>query len=275
MIEFAVVGPLLTLIGTLVLQYATLFNAKNLINHASFMAARSGSMANARMSDIQTGYLRALVPLYKGGLNGEELAQAYASAAQDMAGNLRVEILNPTKESFDDWNDPTLQKKYGARAIPNGGLAFKNPAEIKSNSGQNLQDANLIKLKITHGYELKVPLAGTALQFMMKWMDNGKDPFVTALYNNRRIPLVSHVTLQMHSDPVEPTNPVSVPGLGNNGDATDPGFAEDPVKEPPRCITAGCTVIVDPTVPPGGSDPPLQGCPPGSVQCTPLCEAGG
>jgi Flp pilus assembly protein TadG len=52
MIEFAVVGPLLTLIGTLMLQFVSMYNAKNLVNHASFMAARAGSMANASMTSV-------------------------------------------------------------------------------------------------------------------------------------------------------------------------------------------------------------------------------
>jgi hypothetical protein len=183
MIEFTIVGPLLTLLGTLILQYSLMFNARNLVNHASFMAGRAGSMAHADLGTIQAAYARALIPLYGGGRDTAELAEAYAKASADLAGNAKVELLNPTKESFDDWNDADLQAKYGRRAIPNGGLAFKDPGDIRNNSGQNVQDANLIKLKITHGYELKVPLASTMMQFMMKWSDTGKDPYVTALYD--------------------------------------------------------------------------------------------
>lgn len=270
MIEFAVVGPLLTLIGTILLQYAMMFNAKNLVNHASFMAARAGTMQNANLDSVQTAYAKALIPLYGGGRDAAELIQAYAKAQADLAGNARIELLNPTKESFDDWSDTELQAKYGARAIPNGSLSSKDPSQIKSNSGQNIQDANLIKLKITHGYELKVPLAGTMIQFMMKTMDNNKDAFATAMYSQRRIPLVSNITMQMQSDSIEPGNPISVAGMGNNGTPTDPGFTEDPVKPPPRCITAGCTVIIDPSSPPGATNPPMLGCPPGSTTCTPL-----
>jgi hypothetical protein len=204
MIEFTIVGPVLTLLSTVILQYSMMFSAKNLINHASFMAARAGSMGNADLDKVQAAYARALITLYGGGRDSAELAEAYAKATADLAGNAKVELLNPTKESFDDWNDADLQAKYGKRAIPNGALAYKDPADVKSNSGQNIQDANLIKLKITHGYELKVPLAGTMMQFMMKWSDTGKDPYVTALYDRRRIPIVSYVTLQMQSDAWEP-----------------------------------------------------------------------
>lgn len=273
MIEFTIVGPVLTLLGTTILQYSLLFNAKNLVNHASFMAARAGSMGHADLSTIQAAYARALIPLYGGGTNSAELGKALNAATADLAGNVRIELLNPTKESFDDWNDANLQATYGKRAIPNGGLVFKNPGEIKPNSGQNVHDANLIKLKITHGYELKVPLAGTMMQFMMKWGDSGQDPFVTGLYDKRRIPVVTHVTVQMQSDALEPPNAVSVAGLGNNGNPVDPGFDEPAAKEPPRCQTIGCDVLskaptpADSTTP---TDPNAPDCPSAASSTTTL-----
>jgi Flp pilus assembly protein TadG len=283
MIEFAVVGPLLVLLGTTILQYALMFNAKNMVNHASFMAAREGSLANADLGSVRQAYARALVPLYGGGRSGRELGEALLRAQADIAVHSRIELLNPIRESFDDWADESLSQGYGGRrAIRNANLAFRDASQVGASSGQNIQDANLIKLKITHGYELKVPLASTVMQFMMRWNDSRSDPFVTALYAQRRIPLVSHVTLQMQSDPVEPGNPVSMPGQGNNGNPSDPGLPLAPPITPPNCVTAGCTVIVDPTLPPGGGapggggatgNPPLFGCPPGDPNCTPLCPA--
>src|SRR5262249_24480384 len=145
--------------------------------------------------------------------------------------------------------------------------------EIKTNSGQNIQDANLIKLKITHGYELKVPLAGSMMQFMMKWSDSGQDPYVTALYDRGRIPIVTQAMLQMQSDAWEPENPVSVAGLGNKGTPTDPGFAEPPAKDPPNCQTVGCTVMSKaptPTGPNTPTDPNNPNCPSNLVSSTTL-----
>src|SRR3569832_470103 len=84
MIEFTVVGPVLTLIGTVILQYSQLFNAKNLLNHASFMAARAGSMGHADMAAVEAAYKLALVPLYGGGLSCAELMQVYDKAFDDL-----------------------------------------------------------------------------------------------------------------------------------------------------------------------------------------------
>jgi Flp pilus assembly protein TadG len=45
MIEFAVVAPIITLLGLALLQYAMLFFAKNQINHAGFMAVLAMHLA--------------------------------------------------------------------------------------------------------------------------------------------------------------------------------------------------------------------------------------
>lgn len=251
MIEFAVVGPIITFLGLALLQYGMLFFARNHINHASFMAARAGSMGNARLSTVQDAYLKALIPLYGGGRNETELAETYSKVVADTAGNLEITLLNPTRESFDDWNDAALQKKYGARAIPNGGLSFKNPDEIKANSGQNIQDANLIKLRIMHGYAPKVPLIGQVYTKYLQWLDPKTDGFHTQLVNAGRIPVVTNVTLQMQSDPIEGGN-VSTPGMGNNGTPTDPGNPPVVNTDPPNCATMGCTTGNGPVNPGGG-----------------------
>lgn len=239
MIEFVVVGPIISLLGLSILQYGMLFFAKNQINHASFMAARAGSMGNAKLSAVRSAYAKALIPLYGGGKNETELAAAYAKATADTSAHTQIQLLNPTKESFDDWNSPVLEKKYGARAIPNGGQTFKSAGEIRSASGQNIQDANVIKLRITHGYEPKVPLVARMYQSYLKATDPKTDAFYTQLINEGRIPVVSHVTLQMQSDPVEGDN-VSTPDPGNGGTPPDPSPAPStPADPPPQCV--GCT----------------------------------
>lgn len=292
MLELAVVGPVITLLGLAVLQYGLLFFAKNQINHAGFMAARAGSMGHADLSKIRQAYERALIPLYGGGRNDAELQDAMDNVRTDLKGHIQIELLNPTKESFDDWSDPVLQRTIGngkassggdARVIPNSNLSSKNPNQIGSASGQNIQDANLIKLRITHGYEPKVPLIKLIYLVYLKWLDDGKDTFHTQLVNDGRIPIVTHVTLQMQSDAIEPDNPVSVSGPGNNGIPTtggssSPGADEgsgtpgagnndnpdgsgnggaDTGNPPPDCLTIGCTVgntSATPTDPGGGGD---------------------
>ncbi|GIZ52342.1 DUF192 domain-containing protein [Noviherbaspirillum aridicola] len=249
MVEFIVVGPILTMLGLSVLQYGMLFFAKNQVNHAGFMAARAGAMMNASVNAIEDAYVDALIPAYGGGTSAGELAEARQRARTDLTGRpdgrmLAIEMLNPTKESFDDWNDAGLQQTVGnsRRVIPNSELALRDPGRIGSQSGQSIHDANLIKLRITHAYEPKVPVAGTVFNRYLRWMDNGSNPDYSRMLSAGRIPLVTHVTLNMHSDAIEPPNPVSMPGPGNNGRPSDPGTPPANGNPPPSCLTAGCTV---------------------------------
>jgi hypothetical protein len=278
LIEFAIVGPIVTVLGLAIVQYGMLFFAKNQINYASFMAARAGAMGNAKMAAVRNAYVKALIPLFGGGRNEAELAEAYGRATRDAGANcappnkagktnrLCVEVLNPTKESFDDFNDSVLESQYGARAIPNGGQLYKSANNIGTNSGQNIQDANLIKLRITHGYEPKVWLMGLIYTKYLQWLDTKTDAYHTQLVDAGLIPVVTNVTLQMQSDPIEDDN-ASSPGPGNNGDPSDPGDPPVVHTDPPGCATMGCTAPAVPTDPGGGagggmppdSPPPCSG----------------
>jgi uncharacterized membrane protein (UPF0127 family)/uncharacterized membrane protein YgcG len=266
MVEFTVVGPVITLLGLALLQYGLLFFAHNGFNHAAFMAARAGAVGNASLASVQAAYVRALVPLYGGGRNSAELAQALARARADVAAHVRIELLNPSRASFDDWNDPALQRALGQgrRVIPNANQAFKNPAEVRPRSGQNIEDANLIRLRITQGYASPVPLVRQIYNQYLRWQDPGTDAFRTQLLADGRIPIVTHVTLQMQSDAIEPDSPSTQPagaqggspgGGSGNGDPGGPsgsggsGGGADP-SEPDPADGAGD---------PGGDDPGMCG----------------
>lgn len=265
MTEFIIVAPVLLLIGLALLQYALLFFTKNQVNHAGFMAVRAGSMHNATAESISAAYLRHLAPLYGGGSNAEEVAQAAARAAVDMQGNFRLELINPTKASFDDFSEPELKEKHNtdARVLPNSSLALRNPAIIKANSGQNIFDANLLKVRITHGYRPGVPLVAKVFASGLQAADDGRDSFVSALLAKGRVPVVTDITLHMNSDAFEWANPVWVsPEGGRSADPAGPGGSSNPPTSPPPTSSdpAGNQGSGDPPAPPAnGNDQPAPG----------------
>ena len=222
MVEFVVVSPVLALIGLAILQYSLLYVAKNQANHAGFMAARAGSMHNATAESISAAYLRSLAPLYGGGSNPAEVADAVARASADMQGNYRIELINPRKASFDDFNDPALQTllKTRSRVIPNSGLAMRDPADIKPASAQNIFDANLLKLRITHGYRPGVPAVGKVFAAALAATDDGADAYRSRLLAAGRLPVVNDITLHMNSDAIEWADPVWI--SNGQGDASSP-----------------------------------------------------
>ena len=237
MTEFIIVAPVLLLIGLALLQYALLFFTKNQVNHAAFMAVRAGSMHNATAESISTAYLRHLAPLYGGGGNLEEVAASAARAAVDMQGNYRLELINPAKASFDDFSEPALKEKNNtnARVLPNSSLALRNPSLIKANSAQNIFDANLLKVRITHGYRPGVPLVAKVFSSGLKAADDGQDGFVSALLAKGRVPVVTEITLHMNSDAFEWSNPVWIsPEGARPADPAGPtGSSNPPGSQPP------------------------------------------
>jgi hypothetical protein len=261
MVEFTIVGPLITLIGLLIVQWALVFHARNVTNHAAFMAARAGATGQAQPEAIERAYARALAPLYGGGRDLAEVELAAARALADLPGRVRIELLNPVAESFADWADPALQQRLGTagRTIPNDGLSLLSAAEARrtgGSSGQTLADANQLKLRITHGLELRVPMAATVMRFVARRADDGRDPFATALLAQGRLPMVFDVMVPMQSPAVESAATVA---RGSPTSPTPPSPAPMPSLD---CLTVGCTVaradLPVPAVPPPGATPPTR-----------------
>ena len=244
MIEFAVVAPIITLMGLATLQYGLLFFAKNQFNHAVFMAARAGSTGNAAFAIIEKEYARSLVPIYGGGTTSAEIAASYALALADVQNNVLIEVLNPTAESFADFSDPSLSARIGngKRVIPNGGQIIRSASVVRAASGQNIQDANLLKLRVTHGFKPQVPLIGWLYTRYLQWMDTGMSAFNTSMIASQRIPVVSHVTVQMQSDAIE-DRVVSSPGAGNGGAPGNPATPVITTAAAPQCASVACGTL--------------------------------
>ena len=204
-----------------------------------------------------------------GGTTTAELAASRAKALAE-APFTRIEILSPTRESFDDYHSPALAARLGAsgRVIPNTNLAHldcpidrpgcrNNPAA--NVSGQTLHDANLLKLRITYGIPVQkqIPLAGPFMARALAALDPADgDAFRAGLIADGRIPVVAHTVMRMQSPAIEAGN-VSNPGAGNAGKPVDPG---PPPQGPglPNCAKTdpGCTAAPpDPSTLPEAPEP--------------------
>jgi hypothetical protein len=297
LVEFVVVVPTVLFMLMNLIQYGLLYHAKSQLNYATFEAARAGTTQNADPAAIRTAFTRAITGYYGGGTTTSQLATSYAKALADTtAANVRIEILSPTKESFDDYASPGLKSKLklSSRVIPNTNLAFiQCPMDVpgcnndpKTNkSGQTLADANLLKLRVTYGIpeRKQIPLAGPFMSGILKFIHENispdPDPFRVSLFNDGRIPVVAHTVMRMQSPAYENAN-ASNPGPGNDGKPTDPGPAPGPGPGPgdgqlPKCPVTdpACTSepepACDPAADPNGCLPP--GCAKGDASCDPGC----
>lgn len=279
LVEFVIVTPLLLFMLLGVIQYGLLYHTKSQLNYATFEAARAGTVSNADPAKIRTAFTRALTGYYGGGTTTAQLAASWAkSVADTTAANVRIEILSPTTESFDDYASPALaaRLKTSSRVIPNSNLAFiKCPVDVpgckndpKTNaSGQTLADANLLKIRITYGIpeRKQIPWVGRFLYKALQILNpSDPDAFRAGLLTAKRIPVVTHTVMRMQSPAIENAN-ASIPGPGNEGSPTDPG------PEPKGPSLPDCPVT-DPACtpePPAPLDPIMPPCDP---VIDPTCE---
>jgi Flp pilus assembly protein TadG len=64
MVEFLIVLPSLLLIVLGILQFSLMYQARNLLNHATFIGARQGALSGGDMTSIKDGVASAMAPLF-------------------------------------------------------------------------------------------------------------------------------------------------------------------------------------------------------------------
>jgi hypothetical protein len=218
MVEFAIVSPFAILLVLGIIQLGLLLSAKQVVNEAAFLAARAGAEQNAKtkaMTDVAT---RALIPFYQNTTDTNDytrLAGALLNATTDtfclplVRCYLKIEVLNPTPAAFQDFgltNNIPQNHTY----IPNDNLEYRSRV-VGNNSKLTIQDANALRIKMTYGYEIKVPLMQSVIKSVMCAFDTGIDGFgrgnqpITGgsdcleFYNQGRIPIVAYATVQMQT----------------------------------------------------------------------------
>ncbi len=224
MIEFLIVGPLLWVILLSIVQIAMLFVARTEVDYATFMAARAGTTGHAELTVMRNAYLMAAIPMYGGGSDSTQLADAYLRASRDLLtdGHLLLRMTNPTSASYVDWGDPTLRAFEGdngapapgcgvptQRVIPGHNLAYWSSADIGSTSGQSIHDASVLKLEAMQGVRQIIPLADSLFLHVMRAEDPHAQTVSGLFYTEQlaqgRFPVRSEVTLHMQSDAFEPS----------------------------------------------------------------------
>jgi hypothetical protein len=184
-VEFLVVAPLLLLLGLGLVQTGMVFHAKSSLNFALQEGARIGSVNNGDVDAIGRGIREGLIPFMGGGRSDSEVLQTRARVEQEFAlgsaaGWIRVRQLSPTQQSFDDWwangvdDDGTTVREIPNASLavlrctkpPHGGASGTRASSacpgggepVGSRSQQTLADANLLKLNLTYGVRLSVPV---------------------------------------------------------------------------------------------------------------------
>ena len=229
LVEFVILLPITAFLGLGVVQAGLIYTAKNTLNLATFEAARAGSMHHAQKSAMRQALTRGLVPLHGGGTTGGQLSVAYLKAGESVNLYSRIEILNPTQEAFDDY----AIDLDGQRQIPNDHLQYRARA-VGTRSTQTIQDANLLKIRITYGYPLTVPVVGKLIIETARFFGaTSPDPVQQALLAQNRLPIVAATTLRMQTPAYPDGNASSTGAAGTPGPGGGGSLPDDPADPAP------------------------------------------
>ncbi|GHT96232.1 hypothetical protein AGMMS49545_20690 [Betaproteobacteria bacterium] len=241
MTEFIIAMPVFILFIFLIAELALMYQAKSVVDMATLAAARAGAVNGARPSSMEDAAAIALTPLYthgtnttdviKGGLVANmdtQLPAVYGSDWRDWGGYspgvarvVRIDILSPTRDMMNSFA-VTRTGANGARSrvIPNDNLMYRQSTEF---SGVNVQDANLLKIKLTYLYATKMPLTQ---YFFAPFVDanltrtlftNDLPRGISSPEMEGRVPLVSYATVRMQSDFKEASLSATTGTVGNTG----------------------------------------------------------
>jgi TadE-like protein len=188
LLEFTLIAPVVLLLGLGTIQIGMLMHAKSALTYALQEAARQGAVSGGDINKIEQGLAAGLIPFRGGASNLGDLITAKAKMLAEIqvgraARWIVIQQLSPTTNTFTDWAEDTQDDAGNTvKEIPNANLAYLrcNKAPLAGTAGnkastactggageaigvqslQTLADANLLKLRLTYGVKVSVPLIG-------------------------------------------------------------------------------------------------------------------
>ncbi|AMM24611.1 TadE/TadG family type IV pilus assembly protein [Variovorax sp. PAMC 28711] len=195
LVEMAITMVIFLMVIFAIAEMALMYKAKAVVDMAALAAARAGAVDNARSgltSQMRLAGKSALAPLYMKRAAGRgELAGAIVRANVDVSG-MFIDVLNPSPASFADHGVTA----NGRRFIPNDNLMYRS-TQVKGGSRQNIQDANLLKIRLTYCYKPVMPLNEEFLSLVLAWFNLGD-----VCRAQGRVPIRSEAVVRMQSEAV-------------------------------------------------------------------------
>jgi hypothetical protein len=169
MTEYLIILPSLLFLVLGAIQFALIYQAKFTLNYAAFMGARQGALKNAKLTSIKDGVASGLTPLFMRTASAPSMVdvlKARAIAYIEVFNPLtsKVEIISPSKAAFEALKD-------GSGQLPNDNLMYR----VASGDGMSIQDANLLKIKVTYCVKLVVPFANRAIYTISQGIEVAKN----------------------------------------------------------------------------------------------------
>lgn len=194
MVEFIIVVPVVLFMILFVVQAVMLYRIKSTLDYAALQAARAGAVHGADRGKMRDGLARGMTPLFTHGKDVGALHAGYWKAQADMRLHSRIDVISPTQAA---WNEFREKQHNGRDALPNDNLAFRS-THVGS-SGVNVQDANILKIRVTYDAPLVVPFVGLVLGGKSAYLE--PDTFESSPIKRLtgRLPIESYAIVRMQS----------------------------------------------------------------------------
>ncbi|WP_449446983.1 TadE/TadG family type IV pilus assembly protein [Thermomonas brevis] len=194
MVELLIAAPVVFFMILMIVQMVLLYRIKSTLDYAALMTARAGAVSGLKRGDMQAAFAKGMMPLYAHKTGMAELETAYAKARADLLLFGDITVVNPTRAA---WNEFKERQYNGQYALPNDSLAYRSHAV--GSSGVSVQDANLLKVKLTYDAPLVVPFVGWVLGGKSQYLKAGtfeSSPLTTL---TRRLRVESYAIVRMQS----------------------------------------------------------------------------
>ncbi len=203
LLEFCIVVPAFIFLLLVIFQFVLIYRAKSLLDFATFQAARAGAVSGVDHAEMRSALEMAMAPLYATSPDAAGAVAARAKVELLWKNPLlapRIEVISPGRAAFNEFRERQYDGRY---ALPNDNLAFRD-ARVGS-SGVSLQDANILKIKVTYPMPMIVPFADRVIVGMSDLISSGEsyrpasmmleDPIT----GHRRMPIESYAIVRMQS----------------------------------------------------------------------------
>ncbi len=200
LVEFCVVVPTFLFLLLVIFQLVLIYRAKTTLDYATFQAARAGAVNGADAGAMRRALAGGLAPLMATSPDAGGVIEARLRAETEVINPLftRLEVISPTRGAWDTYKE----RQYNGRfALPNDSLAFR-PDNV-AGAQVNVQDANILKIKVTYQFPLIVPFVDRILAGLSDYVTEGPSytpPLMAVpVGRHRRMPMVSSASVRMQS----------------------------------------------------------------------------
>lgn len=175
MVEYLIILPSLLLLTLGAIQFALLYQIKSQVNYATYAAARQGALKNGNSTSIKDAFGAGMTPLFTNKPDFGGILRGRAVGAIEAFNPLvtKIERISPPESVKTDFGitDPTNTSK---KIVPNDNLQYR-PTTIGANSNLNIQDANILKIRVTYCAKLIVPVANVVIYSLVNGIQGTKN----------------------------------------------------------------------------------------------------